>query len=113
MRSASGPSNDSPNVDCKAALGAMDAYSIVAVSTSGSLVRGCAAHRNDARRNAGGYDFLQEQSGPHLQVSPHAQPGAWLFVMALWQPQSQAAPEQDEQLHGFELVNIFEAPLKF
>jgi hypothetical protein len=41
-----------------------------------------------------------------LQLSPHAQPWAWLFALALWQPQLQAAPVQDEQLHGFELVNI-------
>jgi hypothetical protein len=49
---------------------------------------------------------LQEQTGPHLQFSPHAQPGTWLFAWVLWQPQLQAAPVQDEQLHDFELVNI-------
>ena len=43
---------------------------------------------------------------PHLQLSPHAQPAAWLFALALRQPQLQAAPAQDAQLHGFELVNI-------
>lgn len=52
------------------------------------------------------YGFLQEQPGPHLQLSPHPQPGAWLFAWVLWQPQLQAAPGQGEQLHDFELVDI-------
>jgi len=72
------------------------------------FVRGYAAHRTDARRKSGDYDFLQEQSGPPLQLFPHAQPGAWLFALALWQPQLQAAPGQDEQLQDFELVNILD-----
>lgn len=73
----------------------------------GSLsVRGYAAHPQSARRSFRAYDFLQEHEGPHLQLAPHAQPVAWLFARALWQPQLQVAPGHDPQLHGFELFNI-------
>ena len=41
-----------------------------------------------------------------MQLAPHSQPAAWLFALALWQPQLQVAPAQGEQWHGFELVNI-------
>ena len=50
--------------------------------------------------------FLQEHVGPHLQLSPQAQPAAWLFALAFWQPQSQAAPGQATQLQAFVLVVI-------
>jgi hypothetical protein len=70
------------------------------------FVRGYAAHRQDERAYLRAYDFLQEHAGPQLQLPPHAQPWAWLFALALWQPQLQEAPVQNEQLHGFELVNI-------
>ena len=75
-------------------------------ASAAPIVRGYAAHRHDARRKDGDYDFLQEQAGPHLQLAPHSQPAAWLFALALWQPQLQVAPAQGEQWHGFELVNI-------
>jgi hypothetical protein len=47
-----------------------------------------------------------------LVEAPHAQPMAWLFALALWQPQLQVAPGHDPHLHGFELFDIL-ISLKF
>jgi hypothetical protein len=41
-----------------------------------------------------------------LQSAPQAQPVVWLFALALWQPQVQAAPGHDPQLQVFDWFDI-------
>jgi hypothetical protein len=48
-----------------------------------------------------------------LQFSPHAQPAAWLFALAFWQPQLQEAAGQATQLQAFVLVVILKFSLIF
>jgi hypothetical protein len=49
---------------------------------------------------------VQEQETPHSQAAPQPQDVVWLTAPSVWQPQAQAAPGHDSQLHDLELFIV-------